>query len=119
MKNRRIFLAALCVGALTAFGAQAFEIQPYTQAAAQKAIASGAPVVVEVYASWCPICQAQASTINSLKNEPAYRDVTFFRVDYDAQKDVVNRLHSPRATIIVYRGGKEIARESGARPRKT
>ncbi len=112
MKNRRIFLAALCVGALTAFGAQAFEIQPYTQAAAQKAIASGAPVVVEVYASWCPICQAQASTINSLKNEPAYRDVTFFRVDYDAQKDVVNRLHSPRATIIVYRGGKEIARES-------
>ena len=24
----------------------------------------------------------------------------------------MNRLHSPRATIIVYRGGKEIARES-------
>lgn len=112
MNHRRIFLAAFCVGALTAFGALAFEIQPYNEAAAQKAIAAGGPVVLEVYASWCPICQAQASTIDSLKNEPAYRNIAFFRVDFDAQKDAVNRLHSPRSTLIVYRGGKEIARES-------
>jgi thioredoxin len=112
MKNRRLFLAALCVGALTAFGAHAFQIQPYTQAAAQKAIASGKPVAIEIYASWCPICQAQATVIDSIRNEPAYRDITFFRVDYDAQQKVAEQLHSPRATIIVYRGGKEVARES-------
>lgn len=112
MKNRRLFIAALFAGALAAQSGQAFQIQPYRQGAAQRAIASGKPVAIEVYASWCPICQAQATVINSLKNEPAYRDITFFRVDYDAQRQVAEQLHSPRATIIVYRGGKEVARES-------
>lgn len=112
MKNRRLFLAVLGVAALVASGAGAFEIKPYQKDEAQKAIASGKPVVIEVYASWCPICQSQATAIDALKDKPAYRDITFFRVDFDAQKDVVKTLGSPRATIIVYRNGKEVGRES-------
>jgi thiol-disulfide isomerase/thioredoxin len=112
MKNRRLFLALLGIAALVATGARAFEVRPYDEAAAQKAILSGKPVVLEVYASWCPICQSQATVIDAIKDKPAYRDIAYFRVDFDAQKDVVKALNSPRATFIVYRGGKEVARQS-------
>jgi thioredoxin 1 len=111
-KSRRLFLALLGIAALAATGARAFEVQPYAQAAAQKAIASGKPVVIEVYASWCPICQAQAAAVEALKDKPTYRDIAYYRVDFDAQKDVVKALNAPRATFIVYRGGKEVARQS-------
>ncbi len=113
MKNRRLFpCRAVCRGARPPLARAPLKSSLIPQAAAQKAIASGEPVVIEVYASWCPICQAQASAIDSIKNQPAYRDIAFFRVDYDAQRQVAEQLHSPRATIIVYRGGKEVARKS-------
>ena len=38
--------------------------------------------------------------------------MTFFVVDYDKQKDVVARLDCPRATLIAYKGGKEVKRMS-------
>jgi len=112
MDRRRLFLAAFILAGLSGLPARAFEVQSYSKAAANSAIASGKPVIVEVYASWCPICQAQATAVDAMKNEPAYKDISFFRVDYDQQKDIVKMLNSPRATFIVYRGGKEIARES-------
>jgi len=117
MKSRRLFLAF--VGAAALFGAvlsgapaRAFDVQAYSREAAQSAIASGTPVIIEIYASWCPICQAQATAVDAMKNEAAYKDIAFFRVDYDKQKDAVKALNAPRATFIVYRGGKEIARQS-------
>ena len=50
--------------------------------------------------------------LNSLKNDPAYAGLTFFRVDYDNQKDVVAKLDCPRSTLIAYKGGKEVSRMS-------
>ena len=113
MPNRRSFLTL--VGAAVAglaVPAQAFEFRPYDPAAAEKAIASGKPVVVHVRASWCLQCRAQDAILDSLKNDPAYAGVTFFLVDYDKQKDVVAKLDCPRATLIAYKGGKEVKRMS-------
>jgi thiol-disulfide isomerase/thioredoxin len=92
--------------------ARAFELQSYDPAAVQKAIASGRPVVVHVAASWCLQCQAQTAILNGLKDDPAYKDLSVFRVDYDKQKDIVAKLDCPRATLIAYKGGKEIKRMS-------
>jgi thioredoxin len=113
MRSRRSFLTL--VGAATAafvVPARAFEFQPYDPSAAEKAIGSGKPVVVHVRASWCLQCRAQDAILDSLKNDPAYAGVTFFVVDYDKQKDVVARLDCPRATLIAYKGGKEVDRMS-------
>ena len=116
MRMRRLFLSLFLglfgLAALAASGARAFEIQPYTRAAAQSAIDSGKVVVLEVYASWCPVCMMQASSVEAIKDKPNYKNISFFRIDYDAQKDVVNKLNAPRSTLIVYRGGKEVGRES-------
>ncbi len=113
MTSRRSFLTLMIVGgAALAAPAMAFEFQPYDEAAAQKAIASGKPVIVHVRAWWCLQCHAQASILNSLKGDPAYDGVSFFEVDYDKQKDVVAKLNCPRATLIAYKDGKEVARMS-------
>ena len=112
MRIRCLFLGLFGLAVLTASGAGAFEIQPYTRSAAQSAIDSGKVVVLEIYASWCPICMMQASSVEAIKDKPDYRNISFFRIDYDAQKDVVNKLNAPRSTLIVYRGGKEVGRKS-------
>jgi len=117
MTSRRQFLAkfsAAMIGAacLGAASAEAFELQPYRDSAVKAAIASGKPVVVHVYASWCLQCHLQASILDSLKNDPKYQGVSFFRVDYDEQKDVVKKLDCPRSTLIAFRGGKEVSRMS-------
>ena len=112
MQDRRLFLAMLGAAALASSGARAFEIRPYDRGAAQSAIAAGKPVVLHVYASWCLQCHMQASILDGLKNDPVYRGVAFYRVDYDGQKDVVKALDCPRSTLIAYRGGKEVARMS-------
>ena len=113
MTSRRSFLALMSVvAAAFALPARAFEFQPYHSDAVEKAIASGKPVVVHVYADWCVQCHAQAAILDSLKADPAYDGVTFFKVNFDKQKDVVAKLKCPRSTLIAYKGGHEVARMS-------
>jgi thioredoxin 1 len=113
MRSRRTFLALIgAASAAFTVSARALEFQPYDPAAAQKAIASGKSVVVHVRASWCLQCHAQASILDGLKIDPAYAGVRVFLVDYDKQKDVVAKLDCPRATLIAYKGGKEVKRMS-------
>ena len=113
MWSRRSFLTLIgAAPAAFAVPARAFEFAPYDPAAVEKAIASGKPVIVHVRAWWCLQCHAQASILDSLKRDPAYDRMSFFLVDYDKQKDVVSKLNCPRATLIAYKGGKEVKRMS-------
>jgi thiol-disulfide isomerase/thioredoxin len=113
MFSRRSAIKLLAgLAAATAASARAADFHPYAEATAQKAIASGKPVVIHVYAPWCLQCHMQASILDTLKDDPAYQGVTFFRVDYDHQKDVVAKLGCPRSTVIAYKGGKEVSRMS-------
>jgi thiol-disulfide isomerase/thioredoxin len=110
--RRKLLLSAAALALAAVAPARAFEFLPYDAAAAQNAIESGKPVIVHVYASWCLQCHAQASILDNLKSDKTYDGVTFFRVDYDGQKDVVARLNCPRSTVIAYKGGKEVSRMS-------
>ena len=112
ISRRSVVMMLGFFAAAAAAPATAAEIQPYNAEAVQKAIASGAPVVVHVYAPWCLQCHIQASYLDGLKNDPDYRAISFFRVDYDNQKDVVSKLDCPRSTVIAYKGGKEVSRMS-------
>lgn len=112
MTSRRTFLCLLALAAAFSAPAEAFEIRPYDAAVAQKAIESGRPVILHVYAPWCLQCHIQASILDGLKTDPAYAKAEFFRVDYDNQKDVVAKLNCPRSTVIAYKGGKEVKRMS-------
>lgn len=111
MLSRRVLLTSAALALLVAH-ARAFEFQPYDPAVVDKAIASGQPVVVHVYAPWCLQCHMQKSILESLAGDKRYDAVKFFRVDYDNQKDIVAKFKCPRSTLIAFKGGKELARMS-------
>jgi thioredoxin 1 len=110
--RRSLIISAAALAFCAAVPANAFEIAPYDAAAAQKAIASGKAVVIHVYAPWCLQCHMQKNILDELKSDKAYDHIKFFRVDYDDQKDVVEKLNCPRSTVIAYKGGKEVSRMS-------
>jgi thioredoxin 1 len=113
MYSRRfLLLGVLASAGLAATHARAIEFQSYTASAADKAIASGKPALIHVYASWCLQCHAQASILSNLSGDRRLDGLRAFRIDYDAQKDIVSRLGVSRSTLIAYKGGKEVSRMS-------
>lgn len=109
-------LSALATGAMLVIGAipatQAFEFKAYDAATVDAAIASGKPVVVHVFAPWCLQCRAQETILERLSSDASYDAISFYRVDYDKQKDVVKMLGTPRSTLIAFNGGSEVAKMS-------
>ena len=87
---------------------------PFTSGAFHAAQDAGKPLLVEVYAPWCPICARQQPILDALEASPAYADVTVFRVDFDSQKSVLQELHVARqSTLIGYHGSTETGRSIG------
>lgn len=111
---RSMIIVALMGAALGAGTAQAGTFKPFTPAAFEAAEKAGGPIVVEVYAPWCPICARQQPILENLEASPAYAQVTVLRVDYDGQKDVLRSLHvAMQSTLIGYHGTTETSRLVG------
>jgi thioredoxin 1 len=88
--------------------------QPYTAAAFDAAQKAGKPILIDTYATWCDICARQKPILDKLLGEPEYRNLVTFRVDFDAQKDVMRKFNARlQSTLIAFRGDKEVARSVG------
>jgi thiol-disulfide isomerase/thioredoxin len=106
-------LAAGAVLAFAALVAGAAEM-PFTQAAFDKAVAAGQPVIVDFQASWCPTCKAQKPIVQSLMQEPKMKNVTLFSADYDTEQALKKQLRvAQQSTFVVFKGGKEVGRSTG------
>jgi thiol-disulfide isomerase/thioredoxin len=87
---------------------------PYTQAGFNALQKEGKSILVVVHAPWCPTCRAQTPVINELLKQKAYQALTVLRVDFDGQKDALKAFNvSKQSTLIVFKGGKEMARSTG------
>ena len=111
-------MRSLLLATATLFGlahaASAATFAPYTPAALQAAQDTGKPVVVEVYAPWCPICARQQPILKTLEASPKYADVTVLRVDFDHQQADLRALHvAMQSTLIAYHGHAETGRLVG------
>ena len=108
----QLLLAALSIVVVTsALGA---EIKPFDQATFEQLQAADKPVLIDVYADWCPTCKQQAPIVSELMTRPEFKDYTVLRVNFDTQKDVRRTLRvTEQSTFIVYRGKKEVARTIG------
>lgn len=75
---------------------------------------SGAPILVDISASWCPTCKAQKPIIDSLAERPENKKLIIFAVDFDSQKPVVRELGAQsQSTLIAFRGKTEAGRSVG------
>ncbi|ASU41520.1 thiol reductase thioredoxin [Herbaspirillum sp. meg3] len=110
LKTLAVFLLLQAGVASTVFAAG----QHYAQAQFDALNKSGKPVVVHVHADWCPTCRAQDPIVSALIKDPAFKNVSFLEVDFDAQKDVVKAFNvTQQSTLIVFKGGKEVGRSTG------
>lgn len=112
MRSMRIILS-LTLATLTSL-AGAGEIKPYSAQEFDKLTQAGKPVVVDVSATWCPTCKAQKPILNTLMQQPAYRDVTMLTVDFDTGKDALQRFKvRMQSTLLAFKGKNEVARSVG------
>ncbi|EKS7792355.1 thioredoxin family protein [Edwardsiella piscicida] len=105
-----LFIPAMLLSAAI----QAASVEPYSDAAFTQAQASGAPVLVDVYADWCPVCKRQERELTPLFAQPAQRDLRVFKVNFDTQKAALQQFRvSQQSTLILYRNGQEVRRSIG------
>jgi len=94
--------------------AHAAETKPFDQATFQALQAAGKPILIDVYADWCPTCKAQEPIVSELLTRPQFAGYTRLKVNFDTQKDVRRKFGvSQQSTFIVFRGAKELGRSTG------
>ncbi|MGA8435241.1 MAG: thioredoxin family protein [Methyloceanibacter sp.] len=116
MIAHRLFLAAgILAGAmLGSLPASAADWKPFTQAEFSAAQKDGKPILVDVFAPWCPTCRAQKPILEELTAKPEFKDLVVLVVDFDHQTDDVRALKAQQqSTLIVCKGAEEIARTVG------
>jgi thiol-disulfide isomerase/thioredoxin len=116
MKAVRITLRSLALLAFLVWGLPAFAgmERPFDAQAFAAAQDAGKPILVEIHADWCPTCKAQKPVLDRLSGQPRYSGVERFRVDFDAQKDVVKRFKArTQSTLVLFKGKDEVARSVG------
>jgi thioredoxin 1 len=109
-------LRSLALAASLAFNAVAASAaeQPFSQAAFDKAVAAGHPVVLDVVASWCPTCKQQKPIVQGLVDDPKRKSLTVFVADFDKEDALKKKLNvTMQSTLIAFKGGKEVARSTG------
>ena len=121
MLSRRSILIVTAVIA-TAVGllpASAASPQPFNAQALADAQKAGKPILIAIHASWCPTCKAQAPILDQLTSDPKFKNLAYFVIDFDSQKDLV-RVFGARmqSTLIAFKGDKEegrfLSRRDGA-----
>ncbi|MCK9199882.1 MAG: thioredoxin family protein [Gallionella sp.] len=88
--------------------------EPYTQDKLDALNQAGKPALVFIYADWCPTCRAQEKILNELLPMDEFKGIATLRVDFDTQKPVVKAFGVRyQSTLIVFKGGREVARVTG------
>jgi thioredoxin 1 len=116
LSRRSVLLSALLATAGAAAVTPAFAVgpQPFDNQAFAEAQKAGKPIFVAIHATWCLICKAQKPILSELMADPKFRDLVYFTIDFDSQKDLVRRFGAQKqSTLIAFIGSKEQGRSVG------
>jgi thiol-disulfide isomerase/thioredoxin len=114
LSRRSILIAAAAASAVALTPAFAANPQPFDAKAFADAQKAGKPILIAIHASWCPTCKAQTPILGELTAAPKFKNLAYFVVDFDGQKDLVSRFGARmQSTLIVFKGDKEEGRSVG------
>jgi thioredoxin 1 len=111
---RALFAGLVALMLLGSTPASAAEWKDFTAGDFAAAKSAGKPILVDVFAAWCPVCRAQNPILVQLTKEPKYKDLVVFKLDYDTQKaDLIALRVQRQSTLIFFKGDKELDRSVG------
>lgn len=116
MPSRRfVLIAGLAAAALSvATAAFAASPKPFDAASFDAARKAGKPILIHVHASWCPTCRAQAPILDQLTSQSKFKELAYFIVDFDSQKDLLRRFGvRSQSTLVAFKGATEAGRSTG------
>lgn len=83
----------------------------------QEVIQSATPVLIDFTATWCGPCKALAPIIDQVAGEYAGK-LRVVKLDIDNSPETPSRFNIRGVpTVIVFKGGKEVARHVGLAPK--
>ena len=113
MQTRRALLFLAAAAALAGPGTVE-AAQPFSAEAFAAAQAEGRPILVAVAAPWCPICRTQKPILLKLADDPRFKRLAVFEIDFDTQKDLLRRFDArQQSTLIAFKGATEVGRSVG------
>jgi len=88
--------------------------EEYNPARFDALMASGEPVMVEIYASWCPTCLLQHRAFETLHQEGRAPQIRAVRIDFDRDRAFIEA-HGFQGTglLVVFQNGRELVRKGG------
>jgi thioredoxin len=120
LSRRSIMAVAVAASVLILNPALAASPQPFDAKAFADAQKAGKPILVAIDASWCPTCKAQKPILDELTADPNFKNLVYFTIDFDSQKDLVRRFGARmQSTLIAFKGDKEEGRSVGDTDRKS
>jgi thioredoxin 1 len=114
MTRRELLAGSTLILAELVFATWASALDRYETRSLEEALASGQPIVVHVYAAWCPVCRAQKPALEALAKDKAFEGVKFVTVDFDKDKAFL-RAHrvATQSVILAFKNGQEVVRILG------
>lgn len=95
--------------------AQAAQFEAFSTKAFKAAQQAGKPILVDVYAPWCPVCIRQQPLIEQAAKDPANSDLVVFKLDFDKQKAEQRPFKvTKQSTLIAFDGVRETGRSLGS-----
>lgn len=88
--------------------------EEYSTPRFEELMARGEPLLVEVYASWCPTCLLQHRALDILHAEGRGPNIRAIRVDFERDLDFVRKYDFRyTGTMVLFNDGRETARATG------